>query len=69
MVVANFVIKGMFYNIMDCKLDGCDAGYEGETHRNAYTRRKEHIQKYERKDENSMNMKLDNTTHSQKTLE
>ena len=45
--------KGNVCYIMDCKIDGCDAVYDGESHRNAYTRGREHMQKYERKDESS----------------
>ena len=45
--------KGNVCYTMECKVEGCDAGYDGETHRNAYTRGKEHMQKYNRGDESS----------------
>ena len=45
--------KGNVCYTMECKFKECDAGYDGETHRNAYTRGLEHMKKYQRKDENS----------------
>ena len=45
--------KGNVCYTMECKFEGCDAGYDGETHRNAYTRGLEHMKKYARKDETS----------------
>ena len=45
--------KGNVCYTMECRFKECDAGYDGETHRNAYTRGLEHMRKYQRKDENS----------------
>ena len=49
--------KGNVCYTMDCKVNGCDAGYDGETHRNAYTRGLEHMKKYQRGDESSFILK------------
>ena len=56
--------KGNVCYMMDCKMEGCDARYDGETHRNAYTRGVEHMKKYERKDENSFIFKHQRDRHS-----
>ena len=45
--------KGNVCYTMECRFKECDAGYDGETHRNAYTRGLEHMRKYQRKNENS----------------
>ena len=43
--------------------DGCDAGYDGETHRNAYTREVEHMMKYQSGDESSFIYKHQKEKH------
>ena len=58
--------KGNVCYTMDCKYDGCDAGYDGETHRNAYTRGVEHMKKYQRGDESSFINKHQAEKHDSK---
>ena len=56
--------KGNVCYMMECKVEGCDAGYDGETHRNAYTRGAEHMKKYEKKDESSFIFKHQRDKHN-----
>ena len=54
----------VLYN-WECNLE-CDAGYDGETHRNAYTRGVEHMRKYQRGDESSFIFKHQAEKHGSK---